>query len=125
MERETGPNRALFTAAAVGTLLQLAMVVTGHFVPAIAQLFGPLGMGISLVAGWLYVRLAGSQPRGKAVWRAMLVGGICAFLGIVVSFLLGDVTAVILAFGTLSSAVTGALGGFLGHLLRSRRAVQA
>lgn len=97
---------ALVRSAALGTLLQLVMVVSGHFVTAIAMLFGPLGMGISLLAGLLYGRWAG-RPSGAA-------GGICALIGIAVSFGLGDVTAVLLALGTLSSAVAGAIGGWLG-----------
>lgn len=102
---------ALIRSTAVGTVLQLAMVVSGHFMAGIALLFGPLGMVISLVAGLLYGRWSG--PEG-AVPGGALAGGICAILGIAVSFGLGDVTAVILAFGTISSAVAGMLGGWLG-----------
>lgn len=102
---------ALVRSAALGTLLQLVMVVSGHFVTAIAMLFGPLGMGISLLAGLLYGRWAG-RPSGAA--GGTLAGGICALIGIAVSFGLGDVTAVLLALGTLSSAVAGAIGGWLG-----------
>ena len=40
-----------------------------------------------------------------------MAGGICAFVGILVSYFLGDVPAAVLGFGTASSAVTGALGG--------------
>ena len=46
----------------------------------------------------------------------LIAGGLCAFIGICVSYALGDVTAIILAMGTLSSAVTGAIGGWLGRL---------
>ena len=43
------------------------------------------------------------------------MGGACALIGIAISWALGDVTATILAFGTLSSALTGALGGAIGY----------
>jgi hypothetical protein len=101
----------------VGTVLQVAMVVTGHWVAAVAAAFGLVGMAISLLVGLLWAREA-SSGYGAGAGGGALVGGVCALLGIVVSFLLGDVTAVILAFGTLSSAVTGLLGGLLGHRLR-------
>ena len=111
-------RKALMRATAVGTALQLGMVVSGHFIPAVAMLFAPLGMGLSLVAGVLYGRWA-AGTRAEAGTRAAaggaLAGGVCAFLGIAVSWGLGDVTAIILAFGTLSSVVAGALGGVLGR----------
>jgi hypothetical protein len=73
-------------------------------------------MSISLVAGVLYARLAARVTRGNAVVGGLLAGALCAFLGIAVSYALGDVPMSLLALGTISSAVTGALGGFLGTL---------
>lgn len=101
---------------AVGTLLQTAMVLTGHWVAAVAGLFGPLGVAISFLAGLLWARESGGTAGGAAGGGAV-VGGACALIGIAVSYVLGDVTAAILAFGTLSSAVTGALGGLVGRRL--------
>jgi hypothetical protein len=83
------PPSALPKWTALTTLLQLPMVVTGHYSPGIADLFA--------------------------------VGGAAAFLGILVSWLLGDVPPGVLAFGTAASAVAGALGGALGGVLRRRR----
>ena len=108
----------------VGTVLQIAMVVVGHFVSSVAILFAPLGMGISLVAGLLWAR-ALSTGYGGGAGGGAVVGGVCALIGILVSYLLGDVTASVLGFGTASSAVTGALGGLLGHKLRPRAAARA
>ena len=52
--------------------------------------------------------------RGLAAARdGAIAGAACALIGIVISYLLGDVTAAVIAFGTLSSAVTGAIGGWL------------
>ncbi len=106
---------------AVGTGLQTAMVVVGHWVTALANLFGPLGVTISLAVGLLWAREL-SDGYAPGAGGGALVGGLCAFIGILISFLLGDVTAVILVFGTVSSAVTGALGGLLGFRLRPRAA---
>ena len=101
------------------------MVVAGHSSPAIKGLFAVGGMGLSLVAGVLYARLARSATKGSASLGGLAAGAICAFLGILVSYLLGDVPASLLALGTLSSAVTGAIGGLLGALSLGRTAAAA
>jgi len=113
-------SRALAIASLIGTLLQVAMVVAGHSSPAIAGLFAVGGMGISLVAGVIYARLAKDATKRSAAIGGCTAGAVCAFLGILVSHLLGDVPASLLALGTLSSAFTGAIGGFLGTLGTSR-----
>lgn len=96
----------------IGTVLQVAMVVGGHYLPAMKSLFAPGGMAISLLAGWLFGRFSAS-PRPLAAGGGAVVGAACAFLGILESYSLGDVPASLLAFGTAGSAVAGALGGFL------------
>lgn len=118
-------TRSLAIATLVGTLLQVAMVVAGHSSPAIKGLFAVGGMGISLVAGLLYPCLARATTKGSASIGGLAAGAICAFLGILVSYLLGDVPASLLALGTLSSAVTGAIGGLLGSFSLGRTAAAA
>jgi len=118
-------SRALVIASLVGTLLQVVMVVAGHSSPAIAALFAVGGMGLSLVAGVLYARLARPATKGSAALGGAAAGAVCAFIGILVSHLLGDVPASLLALGTLSSAVTGAIGGFIGALSLGRAATAA
>ena len=112
--------RSLLIASLVGTLLQIVMVVAGHSNPAIKGLFAFGGMGLSLVAGVLYARLARPAKKGGAGLGGLAAGAICAFVGILVSYLLGDVPGLLLVFGTLSSAVTGAIGGLLGALSLGR-----
>ncbi len=107
--------RAVTVATAAGTVLQLAMVLAGHSNASIAAMFAPVGMGISLVAGLIYASQARGGSGGSAALGGLVAGGLCALLGIVVSYALGDVTAQILALGTLSSAVTGAIGGWVGR----------
>lgn len=99
---------------AIGTTLQIVMVILGHYVTSVANLFGPLGMGISLVVGLLWAR-AGARSYGNAAGGGAVVGAGCALLGILVSLILGDVSAAILALGTISSGVTGAIGGLVGR----------
>jgi hypothetical protein len=113
-----GTGRALWRATLVGTVLQVAMVVGGHYVPAIKGLFAPGGMLISLFAGWLYGQLHGGGGKGATAAGGLVAGAVCAFVGILESVYLGDVPASLLLLGTASSAVTGAIGGFLARLGR-------
>ncbi|MBX3481462.1 MAG: hypothetical protein KF842_13790 [Caulobacter sp.] len=110
-------RKALVHASVVGTGLQLAMIIAGHFIPFIKDnLFAIVGMLISLIAGLIYARAARGALADGLVGGA-LAGGVCALIGIVASFALGDVPAMVIAFGTLSSAVTGAIGGAIGKVL--------
>jgi hypothetical protein len=108
-------SRAVTVATVVGTVLQLAMVLAGHANASIAAMFAAGGMGISFIAGVIYASQARGSSAGGAAIGGLMAGGLCALIGIIVSYTLGDVTAQILALGTLSSAVTGAIGGWLGR----------
>jgi hypothetical protein len=110
-------NSALVKATLVGTVLQLAMVIAGHYSPAIANQFAVGGMTISGIAGLLFSFWTRQKVAGTAAGGGVVAGGVSAFLGILVSHLLGDVPASVLGFGTAGSAVTGAIGGVIGKLL--------
>jgi hypothetical protein len=97
------------------------MVLIGHHSAAVASLFGVLGISISILAGLLYGVLARPERRSRATGGGALVGGGCALLGIALSLYLGDVTAAVLGFGTASSAVAGAVGGWLGRAMSGSR----
>ena len=113
-------TRALLLATLAGTLLQVAMVVAGHANPSVKNLFAVGGMSISLLAGVLSVLLArGASP----VLGAATAGGLCALLGIAVSVALGDVPVTLLLLGTVSSIVTGAIGGWVTKLVVGRASV--
>lgn len=110
-------TRALLLATVAGTILQIAMVVAGHTNKSIADMFAIGGMTISLLAGLAYALIARDPTLAGAALGGLAAGGICALIGIAISYMLGDVTASILVLGTLSSAVTGAIGGLIGRLL--------
>jgi uncharacterized protein YndB with AHSA1/START domain len=110
-------TRALLLASLLGTVLQVAMVGAGHHNKSVASLFAVGGMGLSLGAGLLYAMWARGDSTSTFVVGGLAAGAICAFIGILVSHMLGDVPRSLLAFGTISSAVTGALGGWLGTFL--------
>jgi hypothetical protein len=110
-------RKTLINATLVGTILQLVMVVTGHFIPAVKDhIFAVGGMAISLLAGLNYAR------RARGGWGSSLVGGaiaggVCALIGILVSAALHDVELAVVAFGTGASIVTGLVGGAVGRLV--------
>ena len=108
--------KTLQRALVIGILLQVAMVVAGHFVPFVAlHVFALGGMAISALAGLVYGRAVAGY--GGAALGGAIAGGGCALIGIALSVLMGDTQTMILAIGTVSSAVTGAIGGALGRLI--------
>lgn len=111
-------RKALINATVIGTVLQLAMIVAGHFIPFVRDsVFMWGGLAISLVAGFLYARAArGSWP--DSLLGGVIVGAVCALIGIAASVAWGDTNTEILLLGTLSSGVTGLIGGALAKALK-------
>lgn len=60
-------TRALLLASTIGTILQVAMVVAGHYDRSVAGLFAVGGMGLSLVAGVLYAMWASGDSTKSIV----------------------------------------------------------
>ena len=108
--------KILQRALIVGTMLQIAMIVLGHFIPWVRDnvfMFG--GMMISATSGYLYAMdFAAGYQRGAL--GGAITGGACALIGIAASVLLGDTPAFVLALGTGISILTGAVGGLFGQL---------
>jgi hypothetical protein len=95
----------------IAAVLQIAMVVTGHYNDfVLMNLSAVLGVGIPLVVAFFYGRDAEGVKDGA-------VGGLA--IGFVGAFpiAMGDQMLMLLAFGPLSSAVTGAIGGAVGFKL--------
>jgi|SRR5881398_665091 hypothetical protein len=110
-------TRALMIATVLGTVLQVIMVVAGHSNKSIANLFAVGGMGFSLIAGLVYAIVARGGPTSSLALGGLVAGALCALIGIFVSYMLKDVPVSLLALGTISSAVTGAIGGAIGKFL--------
>ncbi len=115
-------RNALLRATFVGTVIQVAMVVIGRFVPWVALhvfMFG--GMMISATVGYLYAQDV-AKGYGRGALGGAIAGGVCALLGIAVSVILGDTQPNILALGTAISTLTGAVGGVFGQMSAGIRA---
>jgi len=110
-------RKALINAVLIGTVLQLAMIVAGHFIPYVKDhVFMLGGLTLSLVAGLIYAYAAkGSWP--DSLLGGVIAGAVCALIGIAASVLWGDTAREILLLGTVSSGVTGAIGGAIGKAM--------
>ena len=116
----TQAKGALVTYTVIGTVMQVAMVVIGHFNVFVKEnVFALGGMAISLLAGFLFARAA-AQCTGSAIKGGAIVGGVCAVVGVLVSMLLGDSEPVVLAIAAVSSSITGLIGGVIGYKLSGR-----
>ena len=109
-------NRALQRAILVGIFLQLVAVLIAHFslwIETHAFLFA--GMMISATMGFLYAQDVG-RGYARGAYGGAIAGGVCAFGGIAVSVVLGDITAWMLLVRSLISVLTGAVGGVYGQM---------
>lgn len=111
-------RKALARWIIIGTVLQLAMIGIGHYVPFVRDnVFMLGGLGLSLIAGLGYALEAGGKWP-DALLGGVIVGAACAFIGIVPSVVLGDTPREIVIIGTLSSGFTGLIGAAVGKLLK-------
>lgn len=111
---------ALGGATGIGTLLQVAMVVFGHFSPAAreAGLFPIAGTLIGALTGWL----AGAGPAAPfaVARRGAVAGGLAGVIGSLVSTALGDVPLGNLSIAGGSTLVMGAIGALVRRSLTRR-----
>ena len=116
--------KILLRAFIVGTVLQIIMVVLGHFVPwVVLHVFMFGGMMISATAAYLYAMHAGKGYFPGATAGA-IVGGACALIGIVVSVELGETASGLIPGGTAVCVLTGAVGGLFGQMAANLRELE-
>ena len=122
MPDQAGMSNPMVKSAVIGTILQLAMVVLGHFVPQVASLFPIVGTGIGGLAGLLNGLWSKGASMGAAAGGGAVAGGAGGLIGTLVSSLMGDVPMSTLEIGTGSTAVAGLVGGLIGKVLGGRSA---
>ena len=106
---------ALAKATITGTLLQSAMVILGHFVPAIASSYPITGTAIGAVTGFLFAKWGGRSTRMASGSGGALAGGVAGLLGTIISAALGDVPIGTVGIATISTVISGFLGAAVGH----------
>ncbi|HEX6644783.1 MAG TPA: hypothetical protein VF037_08895 [Gemmatimonadales bacterium] len=106
---------ALVKATITGTLLQAAMVILGHFMPAIAASFPVVGTGLGAVTGFLFSKWGGRHTRMASGSGGALAGGVAGMLGSILSAALGDVGMDTVGIATISTVVAGFVGAAAGH----------
>ncbi len=107
-------------ALGTGTILQVLMVVIGHYMPSLqeAGLFPIGGTLIGLLTGFLSGKGAAAGSPAMPVARdAGIAGGLAGAIGSLVSTALGDVPLANIAIAGGSTLVTGALGGLIARAM--------
>ena len=108
--------RILIRAFVVGTVVWVALVALGPFVPWLGfRMFEFAGMMISATSGYLYAMHAGRGYFNGATAGA-ITGGASALIGISVSVLMGELVNRFIPFGTAVCVLTGAVGGLFGQM---------
>jgi hypothetical protein len=97
----------------IGIVLQLAMVVAGHFLESVLNLSGILGTAIPFALG-IWYGFTRQPSYGRCAWAGFVIGIVGAFVGVIAAILMKDQPWILLTFAPVSSGVTGALGGLLG-----------
>lgn len=101
---------------AVGAAVQLALALLGHWLEPVAFWFGVLGPLTALAIGLLFA--FSSRPGFmRAAAGGALAGGLGGVAGALLSWVLGDVTMLLLGLGAAVAASAGGLGGLLGQLV--------
>lgn len=105
---------------AIGTVLQVAMVVIGHYLAPDQQAwwYPAVGSTVGAVTGWL--ASGGPGGMGARVGNGAVAGGIAGVLGSLVSTALGDVPLGNVGIAGGSTLVTGAIGGLLRQVLAKK-----
>jgi len=108
--------RLILRAAVIGTVLQAALALAGHFSPSIAAHFFLFGrMMIAATAGYLY-GLSLGRGYGAGALGGLIAGGLCAVAGLALSVMLGDTLPSEVSLEAGISLLTGAVGGAFGQM---------
>lgn len=116
-------NNPVVKALGTGAVLQIVMVVIGHFIPSLqAGLFPIGGTAIGAITGWLAGKGTPGAAMGKLALNGLIAGGGAGVLGSLVSTALGDVPMSNATIAGGSTAVAGAIGAIVTQFLGKKSA---
>jgi hypothetical protein len=109
-------GKLLQRAAVTGILLQLALVVIGHFVPWVRVNYFEFGlMMFAGLAGLFYARDFG-RGYGPGALGGAIAGGTSGIIGVSLANILGDLALAVLPLWMGLTVLTGAIGGLFGQM---------
>jgi hypothetical protein len=116
-------KRAFRRAVALGTVLQVLMVLLGLAVPSLEQenLYPIVGTLLALLAGFLFARWAPGSTFKPALVGGALAGGLSSLVGVLLVALTGPADASTVLVATVTGFVAGGIGGFFGRLFGQAR----
>ena len=98
----------------MAAVLQLVVVLAGHFLEAVLNLSGVLGTAIPFVVAVVYGFTTAETFR-RALRGGALVGLVGALVGSLLAILLRDATWTLLTYAPVASTLTGCLGAVVGR----------
>ena len=119
-------RHAFRLATALGSVLQVGMVLLGLAFPALQRgnLYPIGGTILALGAGFLFARWVAANSLAPALLGGAFAGGFSSFLGVLVAAVTGQAEpgpVVSVLIGTVTGFVAGSVGGFFGMLFRGSR----
>ena len=109
-------GKILQRAAVTGIVMQVAMVVLGHYIAWVqANVSEFAAMMIAGLAGLFYGRDY-DRGYGKGALGGAIAGGTSGLIATCAANVLGDVTLLTVPVGTAVTILTGAIGGLFGQM---------
>ncbi len=107
--------RLILRAAVIGTVLQLALALAGHFEGSVVQFYLFGRMMLAATAGYVY-GLSFGAGYGRGALGGAIAGGLCAVAGLTASVVLGETPAWEVSTEAGIALLTGAVGGAFGQM---------
>ena len=116
-----GMMKDLTKPTAIGTVLQVGMILLGKVSPMVGQNFAIGGTSIAAVTGVIASLMGKPAGMGGAAGGGAVAAGVSALIGTLVSMATGQTGMETIAIGTGSSLVAGAIGGVVGQLIGGKK----
>ncbi len=119
-------RNAFRLATALGSILQVGMVLLGLAFPALQQgnLYPIGGTLFALLVGFLFARWLSGKALAPALMGGAFAAGFSSFIGALVAAVTGQAAPgpfVTVLIATVTGFVAGSVGGFFGVLFRGPR----